>query len=112
VATRLKAFEMEVVTYDPHIHASRARDLGVHLTDLETVLGRSDILTAHVPLTDEMRDMIAFREILAMKSGVRIVNCARGGVVTESALLAALDGATWRARPWTSSARSRPSPTS
>ena len=91
VAARLKAFDMEVLVYDPFIPESRARDLGVRLTDLQTVLGRADILTVHVPLTDETENMIGARELGAMKPGARVVNCARGGIVNEADLLAALD---------------------
>ena len=92
VAARLKAFDMEVLVYDPFIPESRARDLGVRLTDLQTVLSRADILTVHVPLTDETENMIGARELGAMKPGARVVNCARGGIVNEADLLAALDG--------------------
>ena len=91
VAARLRGFDMEVLVYDPYIPESRARDLGVRLTDLQTVLSRSDIITVHVPLTDETENMIAAREIAAMKPGVRIVNCARGGIVHEGDLLSALE---------------------
>jgi D-3-phosphoglycerate dehydrogenase len=91
VAARLKAFDMEVLVYDPFIPESRARDLGVRLTDLQTVLSRADILTVHVPLTDETENMIGARELGAMKPGARVVNCARGGIVNEADLLAALD---------------------
>jgi D-3-phosphoglycerate dehydrogenase / 2-oxoglutarate reductase len=91
VAARLRAFDMEVLVYDPFIPESRARDLGVRLTDLSTVLARADVLTVHVPLTDETENMIGARELAALKPGVRVVNCARGGIVNEAALLAALD---------------------
>ena len=91
VAARLRAFDMEVLVYDPFIPESRARDLGVRLTDLQTVLSRADVLTVHVPLTDETENMIAARELAALKPGARIVNCARGGIVNEADLLAALD---------------------
>src|SRR5258705_2168603 len=92
VAARLRAFDMEVLVYDPFIPESRARDLGVRLTDLQTVLSRADVLTVHVPLTDDTESMIGARELAAMKPGVRVVNCARGGIVNEADLLAALDG--------------------
>jgi D-3-phosphoglycerate dehydrogenase len=90
VATRLRAFEMNVLVYDPYIPESRARELGVRLTDFQTVLAESDVVTVHVPLNDETENMITGREIGAMKPGVRIVNCARGGIVHEGDLLAAL----------------------
>src|SRR5437016_6265937 len=91
VAARLRAFDMEVLVYDPFIPESRARDLGVRLTDLQTVLSRADILTVHVPLTDDTENMIGARELAAMKPGARVINCARGGIVNEADLLAALD---------------------
>src|SRR6266542_378527 len=90
VAARLRGFDMEVLVYDPYSPESRARDLGVRLTDFQTVLGQSDVSTVHAPLNDETENMIAAREITAMKPGVRIVNCARGGIVHEGDLLAAL----------------------
>src|SRR5467141_4507342 len=91
VAARLRAFDMEVLVYDPFIPESRARDLGVRLTDLQTVLSRADILTVHVPLTDETENMIGAPELALTKRGVRVVNCARGGIVNEADLLAALE---------------------
>ena len=91
VATRLRAFDMTVLVYDPYIPESRARDLGVRLTDLRTVLTEADIVTVHVPLTEETAGMLGAREIALMKRGVRIVNCARGGIVHEGDLLAALE---------------------
>jgi D-3-phosphoglycerate dehydrogenase / 2-oxoglutarate reductase len=91
VAARLRAFDMEVLVYDPYIPESRARDLGVRLTDLQTVLSRADILTVHVPLTEETENMISARELAALKPGARVVNCARGGIINEADLLAALE---------------------
>ena len=91
VAARLRAFDMEVLVYDPFIPESRARELGVRLTDLQTVLSRADVLTVHVPLTDETENMIGAAELAALKPGARVVNCARGGIVHEGDLLAALD---------------------
>jgi D-3-phosphoglycerate dehydrogenase / 2-oxoglutarate reductase len=91
VAARLRAFDMTVLVYDPYIPESRARELGVRLTDLRTVLAQSDVITVHVPLTEETENLLAAREIALMKPGVRLVNCARGGIVHERDLLAALD---------------------
>src|SRR5262245_11592490 len=91
VAARLRAFDMEVLIYDPYIPESRARDLNVRLTDLQAVLTQSDIITVHVPLSDETENMVGAAEIALMKPGVHLVNCARGGIVHEGALLAALD---------------------
>lgn len=91
VAARLRAFETELLVYDPYISQSRAADLGATVTDFETLLRRADIVTVHVPLTDETENMVAARELAWTKPGVRIVNCARGGIVNEADLLAALD---------------------
>jgi len=91
VAARLKGFDVDVLVYDPYIPESRARDLGLRLTDLGTLLGHADIVTVHVPLTDETENMIAAREMALMKPGARLVNCARGGIVHEGDLLAALE---------------------
>src|SRR4030095_15771232 len=77
--------------YDPYIPESRARELGVRLTDLQTVLAQSDVITVHVPLTEETETLLSAREFALMKPGVRLVNCARGGIVHEGDLLAALD---------------------
>src|SRR5574342_413463 len=75
VAARLRAFDMDVVVYDPYIPEGRARDLGVRLTDLQTLLTQADVVTVHVPLSDETENMLAAREIALMKPGVRIVKC-------------------------------------
>jgi len=77
--------------HDPYIPESRAKDLGARLTDWETVLRESDVITFHVPLTAETENMCAARELALAKPGVRIVNCARGGIVNEADLLAALE---------------------
>src|SRR5262245_35756552 len=91
VATRLRAFEARVLVYDPYIPENRARELGVKLVDLRTLLTQADVLTVHVPLTDETENMLSARELALTKPGVRIVNCARGGIVHEGDLLAALE---------------------
>jgi D-3-phosphoglycerate dehydrogenase len=91
VAARLRGFEPELLVHDPYISASRAADLGATLTDFETVLRRADLITFHVPLTDETGGMVGARELALARPGVRIVNCARGGIVDEAALLAALE---------------------
>jgi D-3-phosphoglycerate dehydrogenase len=91
VAARLRGFETEVLAYDPYIPESRARDVGARLTDFATLLQASDVLTFHVPLTEETTNMVTARELDQTKRGVRIVNCARGGVIHEGDLLAALE---------------------
>src|SRR5713101_1692886 len=91
VAARLRAFETRILVYDPYVPEARARDLGATLTDWATLLRESDVVTFHVPMTEETDHMLAARELSAMKPGVRIVNCSRGGVVHEADLLRALD---------------------
>lgn len=87
VATRLKAFECEVLACDPYIAVKRAHDLGVKLVSHEEIYKNCDIVTVHTPLNDETKNMIGGREITMMKQGVIILNVARGGIVNEEALL-------------------------
>ena len=91
VAARLKAFECEVVAYDPYIAEKRAHDLGVKLVTLAELLRVCDIITVHTPLTDETRNIIGKKELAAMKQGVILINAARGGIINEEAMLEALD---------------------
>jgi D-3-phosphoglycerate dehydrogenase / 2-oxoglutarate reductase len=91
VAARVRAFETELLVYDPYIPESRAAAVGATLTNFETVLARSDVVTFHVPLTEETRDMVTARELARTKPGVRLLNCARGGIINEADLLAALE---------------------
>ena len=91
VAKRCRAFEAEVITYDPYISEKRAEDFGVKLVPLEEIVRFSDIITVHTPLNDETRGMITAEHFAGMKDGVTIINCARGGIVEEEAMLAALE---------------------
>ena len=91
VAARLRAFDVTLLVFDPYIPESRAADFGATLTDFDTLLRTADIITFHVPLTAETENMAAARELALTKPGVRIVNCARGGIVNEADLLAALE---------------------
>jgi D-3-phosphoglycerate dehydrogenase len=91
VATRALGLKMRVVAYDPYLSPDRARDLGIEKLELDELLARADIVTLHVPLTDETRGMIDAEALAKTKPGVRIVNCARGGLVDEIALKAALE---------------------
>jgi D-3-phosphoglycerate dehydrogenase / 2-oxoglutarate reductase len=91
VAARLRSFEPELLVHDPYIPEARARDLGARLVDFDTLLRESDVITFHVPLTPETDGMAGGRELAATRRGVRIVNCARGGIVVEADLLAALE---------------------
>jgi len=90
VATRLKAFECEVLACDPYIAVKRAHDLGVKLVSHDEIYNNCDIITVHTPLNDETCDMIGSREFAMMKDGVIVLNVARGGIVNEEALLANL----------------------
>jgi D-3-phosphoglycerate dehydrogenase len=80
-----------VIAYDPYLSPERAVDLGVEKVDLEDLLKRSDFITLHTPLTDKTKLIIDAHALTAMKPGARIINCARGGLVDEVALRAALD---------------------
>jgi D-3-phosphoglycerate dehydrogenase len=90
VATRLKAFECEVLACDPYIALKRAHDLGVKLVTHDEIYKNCDIITVHTPLTDETRNMIGAREMAKMKDGVILINAARGGIINEEALLEGL----------------------
>ncbi|HJV49311.1 MAG TPA: phosphoglycerate dehydrogenase [Geothrix sp.] len=90
VATRLKAFECEVLGCDPYISAKRGQDLGVRLVDLTELCRSCDILTVHTPLNEETRGMIGADQVALMKEGVILLNVARGGILDEPVLLAAL----------------------
>ncbi len=91
VASRAIGLAMRVVAFDPFLSEERAAELGVEKVDLDTLLKRADFITLHTPLTDKTRNIIDAAAIEKMKRGVRIVNCARGGLVAEEALRAALD---------------------
>jgi D-3-phosphoglycerate dehydrogenase len=90
VAERALGLRMRVLAFDPFLSEDRARDLGVEKGDLEAVLTRSDFITLHTPMTDQTRGMINKASLAKCKPGVRIVNCARGGLVVEEDLAEAL----------------------
>jgi D-3-phosphoglycerate dehydrogenase / 2-oxoglutarate reductase len=91
VARRGVGLQMRVVAYDPFVSADRFRELGVEQDTLEGVLSRADFLTLHLPANDETRGVIDATSIAKMKDGVRIINAARGDLVDEGALVAALE---------------------
>ncbi|MEE4254175.1 MAG: phosphoglycerate dehydrogenase [Desulfuromusa sp.] len=91
VARRCRVFEADVITYDPYISEKRADDFGVKLLPLEDIIRFSDIITVHTPLNDETRDMITSEHFAGMQDGVTIINCARGGIINEAAMLEALE---------------------
>src|SRR5208282_4415386 len=91
VADRAQGLKMKVIAYDPFLSPERALDLGVEKVELPELLKRADFITLHTPLTDKTRNILDGRALAATKSGVRIINCARGGLVDEAALRVALD---------------------
>jgi D-3-phosphoglycerate dehydrogenase / 2-oxoglutarate reductase len=91
VAVRALGLKMKVIAYDPFLSAERAVDLGVEKIGFDELLERADFITLHTPLTDATRNMIDVAAIARMKRGVRLINCARGGLVVEQDLAAALD---------------------
>jgi len=86
VIDRARGLRMKVVAYDPFLSEERAAKLGVDKVDLDTLLARSDFITLHVPLTDKTRNILSAENLAKTKKGVRIVNCARGGLIDEPAL--------------------------
>jgi len=92
VAKRAIAFGMRVVGYDPFLTEARAKSLGIELaTELDVVYRESDFITVHMPVTEQTKGMLNTAAFAKMKPGVRIVNCARGEIIVENDLIAALD---------------------
>ncbi len=91
VARIAKGFGMNICGYDPFVSEENAREGGIELDSLDNVLARSDFITIHTPVTDETRGIIGAAAFAIMKDGVRIVNCARGGLVNEEALLEGIE---------------------
>ena len=91
VAGRALGLEMKVIAYDPFLSAERARGIGVEQVDLHELFARADFITLHTPLNDATRNLIDKHALARMKRGVRIINCARGGLIVEPDLAAALD---------------------
>ncbi len=90
VARRAKGLMMEVIAYDPFISEKVAQEMGVRLVDLDRLFTESDFITIHTPLTKETQNLLNEATMARMKDGIRIVNCARGGIVNEEALYQAL----------------------
>ncbi|TDI59920.1 MAG: phosphoglycerate dehydrogenase [Alphaproteobacteria bacterium] len=91
VAERALGLRMKVVAFDPYLSPERAIDLGVEKVELDALFARADVVTLHTPLTDSTRGIIDAAAIAKMKDGVRIINCARGGLVVEADLLDGLN---------------------
>ncbi len=91
VADRALGLRMKVIAYDPFLTPERAVEMGVEKVSLDDLLARADFITLHTPLTDQTRNILSAENIGKTKKGVRIINCARGGLIDEAALKAALD---------------------
>jgi len=91
VADRALGLKMKVVAFDPFLTPDRAADIGVEKVDLDTLLARADFITLHTPMTDQTRGIINAAAIAKTKKGVRFINCARGGLIVEDDLKAALE---------------------
>ena len=90
VAKRALAMEMNVIGYDPYLNEERAKQLGIEIGTVEEIYEKADFITLHMPKTPQTKGMIGAEAIAKMKDGVRIVNCARGGIIDEAALAEAL----------------------
>ena len=90
VANRAIGLKMKVIAYDPFLSPERAQDLGVEKVALDELIRRADFITLHTPLTEKTRNIVDAHALAAMKKGVRIVNCARGGLIDETAVYEAL----------------------
>ena len=91
VADRAQGLKMKVIAFDPFLSPERARELGVEKVELEELLPRADFISLHTPLTDQTRGILNAESLAKTKEGVRIINCARGGLVVEEDLKAALE---------------------
>jgi D-3-phosphoglycerate dehydrogenase len=94
VAKIAKGFGMNIFAYDPFVSVEQAKDLGFEVGSLDDVFKNADFLTIHTPVTDDTRNIIGKDAFAKMKKGVRLVNCARGGLVDETALLEAIENGT------------------
>jgi D-3-phosphoglycerate dehydrogenase len=91
VADRAQGLRMRVIAYDPFLSHERAKELNVEKVELDELFPRADFITLHTPLTDATRNIIDAKAMAKMKKGVRIINCARGGLVVEEDLMAAIE---------------------
>ncbi|HEV3044879.1 MAG TPA: phosphoglycerate dehydrogenase, partial [Roseiarcus sp.] len=91
VATRGIGLKMRVIAFDPFLNEDRAADLGVEKVELDDLLKRADFITLHTPMTAQTKNILSAENLARTKKGARVINCARGGLVDEHALRAALD---------------------
>lgn len=90
VAKRALAFDMDVIGYDPYINEERAQALGIEIGSLDDIIEKSDFITVHMPLTPDTKSMLNKDNMKKMKKGVRLINCARGGIINEADLAEAV----------------------
>ncbi|MDR1069719.1 MAG: phosphoglycerate dehydrogenase [Gracilibacteraceae bacterium] len=90
LAERASSFHMKILAHDPFISKARGREMGAELTDLPSLFAQSDYISLHIPLSEDSRHLLGAEAFGRMKPGVRVINCARGGLIDETALLAAL----------------------
>jgi D-3-phosphoglycerate dehydrogenase len=91
VADRAVGLRMKVIAYDPYLSPERAKELGVEKVEIDELFSRADFITLHTPLTEATRNLIDAKALFKMKKGVRIINCARGGLIVEQDLKAAIE---------------------
>jgi len=91
VADRAVGLKMKVIAFDPFLSPERATEIGVEKVELEDLLKRADFITLHTPLTEATKNILDAKALSKTKKGVRIINCARGGLIVEEALLAAIE---------------------
>src|SRR6266566_1920040 len=91
ITAKTLGVRMKVIAFDPFLSLERAKDIGVEKVDLDDLLKRADFITLHTPLTEKTKNIIDAAALAKMKKGVRLINCARGGLVDEQALIDALN---------------------
>lgn len=91
VAIRAKAFDMKVIAYDPFISEDKAKEIGIDLVDFDEIIRKADYLTLHLPTTVDTQNLLNKDTFSKMKRGIKIINCARGGIIEETSLIWALE---------------------
>lgn len=91
VATRCQSFGMHIIGYDPVMNLDVAKKINIELVSLDEIYNRADFISVHVPINDETKNLLNDETFAKCKNGVRVINCARGGIINEEALLRALD---------------------
>lgn len=92
VAKRAQSFGMKIIAYDPYLASQRAEELGIELATVEQIVKDADFITIHTPLTKQTKNLLGAAEFAKMKKNVRIINCARGGIIDYAALAEAVKG--------------------